>query len=235
MLAAPLLSHDMQQPQQNSRRSIRLKGFDYSAPGNYFVTLCTAEQEKLFGEIVDRQMILNRAGEAVRAAWFELPMRFPTVVPDVFVVMPNHFHGIIAFTQPIPRAALRGAMAGAKQTQQARAATFARGAKAQQACAPTEAIQRQGQPTRSRATPQNPEAFSYPTLGKVMRTFKSLSAVAVDRALGRFGMPVWQRNYFERIVRPGREHERIEGYIIDNPVRWEQDGWDAMPDFAGRM
>ena len=81
-----------------NRRSIRLKEYDYSQSGAYFVTVCTNNRECLFGEIVDGEMVLNDAGRIVQTVWNSLPSRFPELELDTFVVMPNHIHSIIAIT-----------------------------------------------------------------------------------------------------------------------------------------
>src|SRR5476651_1516275 len=82
-------------PEIHHRRSIRLREYDYSAAGAYFVTICAQGRECLFGDVVDGAMRLNAAGEIVRAAWNVLPERSPDIMMDEFVIMPNHFHGII--------------------------------------------------------------------------------------------------------------------------------------------
>ena len=82
-------------PKRHHRRSIRLKGYDYTQPGAYFVTTCTHNREPLFGRVVDGEMVLNALGEIVWACWREIPIHFPHVELDAFVVMPNHVHGII--------------------------------------------------------------------------------------------------------------------------------------------
>ena len=86
------MKHD---PDKHHRRSIRLKGYDYSQAGAYFVTICTQDRECLFGDIVDGEMRLNDAGHMVRDVWHKIPEHFPYADIDEFVVMPNHFHGII--------------------------------------------------------------------------------------------------------------------------------------------
>lgn len=80
---------------QNRRKSIRLKNYDYSTPGYYFVTICTRERECILGEVKRAQVILNRTGQIVLSAWQGLPARFPFIELDAFVVMPNHVHGVI--------------------------------------------------------------------------------------------------------------------------------------------
>ena len=82
-------------PDKHHRRSIRLKGYDYRQAGAYFVTICTKNRACWFGAVADGEMQLNDAGRAAQASWDELPIRFPNLRLDVFVVMPNHIHGII--------------------------------------------------------------------------------------------------------------------------------------------
>ncbi|HEV2289427.1 MAG TPA: transposase, partial [Candidatus Acidoferrales bacterium] len=153
----------------SSRRSIRLHRYDYSQSGGYFFTLCVPNRACIFGRVIDYEMKCNRAGDAVWSVWRELPLQFPTVELDAFVVMPNHAHGIV-FLRPL-------AAAGAASS------------------APTK-------PT--------------PTLGLVLRAFKSLSTAAVNRALHRTGS-LWQRNYYEHIIRSGDELDAIRLYIAHNP------------------
>ena len=85
-------------PKIHHRRSIRLKGYDYSKAGAYFITTCCYHMTCLFGEVIDGTMILNDAGEMVHAQWLALKERFPNIELHEFVVMPNHFHGIINIT-----------------------------------------------------------------------------------------------------------------------------------------
>ena len=84
--------------EKHHRQSIRLEGYDYSQAGAYFVTVCVQDRECLFGEIVDGHMRLNDAGQTVCTTWDDLCNHLPHVVLDVFVVMPNHIHGIIFIT-----------------------------------------------------------------------------------------------------------------------------------------
>jgi putative transposase len=78
-----------------SRRSIRLKGYDYSADGAYFITICVGNRECLLGEINDGQMIINEYGSIVRDVWEDLPDRVSDIDLDEYIIMPNHFHAII--------------------------------------------------------------------------------------------------------------------------------------------
>ena len=87
-------------PNLHHRRSIRLKGYDYSQAGAYFITIVTQGRLCLFGDVVDGEMHLNNAGKMVRRIWDGMPNRFPSIEMDEFVVMPNHVHGVIVLHQP---------------------------------------------------------------------------------------------------------------------------------------
>ncbi len=162
-----------------SRRSIRLKDFDYAAPGGYFITLCTHNRKPLFGEIACGAMLLNECGLAVQAAWGELAGHYPHVTVDEFAVMPNHLHGILVL--------------GADEEN----------ARAARRPAPTNAI-RQGVPV-------------------IVRTFKTFSAKTVNAACNTPGAAVWQRGYFERVIRGDESLGCVREYIRQNPARWADD------------
>jgi len=83
-------------PEVHHRRSIWLKGYEYSRTGAYFVTICTRNRECLFGNVSDGRMVLNEAGRIIERVWEDLPSRFPSIELDALGVMPNHVHGIIA-------------------------------------------------------------------------------------------------------------------------------------------
>ena len=87
-------------PNKHHRRSIHLRGYDYSQKGIYFVTACTQNREHLFGKIEKGEMQMNDAGQMVEFTWFDLPNHNPPIVLDEFVVMPDHVHGIILITEP---------------------------------------------------------------------------------------------------------------------------------------
>ena len=149
-----------------NRKSIRLKAYDYSQPGAYFVTVVTNNRKPLFGEIVEGKMLLNALGEYVDRAWVWLGTRYPYVELDEYVVMPNHLHGIIFITD----------------------------------C---------GKQRKS--------------LGQLIGAFKTRTARQNNLILGASGQMLWQRNFFERIIRNDRELQRARQYIANNPLRWELD------------
>ncbi len=86
-------------PAHPERRSPRLMGFDYSRTGAYFVTVNVDDLRRRFGEVVDGTLALNGAGTLMEECWLRIPKRFPTIELDAFVVMPNHFHGIVFITE----------------------------------------------------------------------------------------------------------------------------------------
>jgi len=184
-------------PEIHHRRSIRLKEYDYSQTGAYFVTVCAWKKECLFGEISQGKVNCNEAGEIVTDVWNKLLERFPSIELDEFVIMPNHFHGIIVLNVGVGLAlpnALPDTTRGTKQK-------------------------------------QTGAASGAPTLGDIMRTFKSTTAVNVNRRLDRPGYPIWQRNYYEHIIRDDRELHTIRQYIRHNPLKWDED--EENPNMKG--
>jgi putative transposase len=85
-------------PEKHHRQSTRLRNFDYSSAGAYFVTICVFQRECICGEITNGEMILSSAGERTLEVWEELPSRFPIIELDAFVIMPNHLHGVFCLT-----------------------------------------------------------------------------------------------------------------------------------------
>ena len=96
-------------PQKHHRRSIRLQGYDYTRPGGYYVTIVTHDRACLFGEVVNGEMVLNDLGRIVEKAWYDLANHYPNVELGIFVIMPNHAHGIIILYDPTVGAGLRPA------------------------------------------------------------------------------------------------------------------------------
>jgi len=82
-------------PTKHHRRSIRLRGYDYTQAGLYFITLCTQGHVCLFGNVANEQMELNAAGRMIDTAWDQLPDHCPHAQIDTYVVMPNHVHAVI--------------------------------------------------------------------------------------------------------------------------------------------
>jgi REP-associated tyrosine transposase len=155
-------------------------GYDYSWQGVYFLTLCTSGRECLFGEIRTGEMHLHPLGEIVTAEWVKSADLRREIILDVFVVMPNHIHGIIAIVSV--------------------------GADGVRPAAP--------------AVSPGPRPRSVSTF---VSGFKSATTRQANALRDAEGASVWQRNYYERIVRNERECEAIRNYIQNNPANWQQD------------
>ena len=186
-------------PRRHHRRSIRLKGYDYTQAGAYFVTIVTQDRAHLFGEVVNGDMRLNAFGVTVREEWFKTAALRPYVrlFDDEFVVMPNHVHGIIWIVDD-----------GDDNVATRRVAPT-------NDIAPTNGIA----PTAT-ATPRGPVSGS---IGAIIGQFKSAAARRINALRGTPGASVWQRNYYEHIIRNEDALNRIRQYIADNPRRWELD------------
>jgi putative transposase len=179
------------------RRSIRLRGYDYSLSGAYFVTICIDGGFCLLGDIVNGQMHENSAGSMIRNCWQTLPDRFIGVDIDSTVVMPNHLHGII----------------------------FLKG----------------DDSTRASSSSSEDKAATRaaPTLGDIIGALKSISTNGYlcgihDECWPAFENRLWQRNYWERIIRNERELKAIRQYIWDNPANWKKDKLYTVSQFRWR-
>ena len=205
-------------PERHHRRSIRLKGYDYAQAGAYFVTICAHGRECLFGQVLDGEMQLNAYGDIVAQCWDDLPRHYPTVDLDAFVVMPNHVHGIVVLTDPAPPAAPNAGVVGAG-LRPARVGAAGGGADGEVVGEATRAGLRPTPTTQPGAA----ATATAPPLSEVVRAFKSFSARRVNELRGAAGAPVWQRNYYEHIIRNERSLSMVRDYIAGNPTRWDVD------------
>ena len=198
-------------PQLQKRRSIRLPGFDYTQTGLYFITICVQDRKCLFGEITngpdefdgglgmqDRAptrgaptLILNDAGYMVEQEWLILPQRFPGIKLHEYIIMPNHFHGIIETVG----APLVGALSRIPDN-----------------------------------IPTNHSGQIIPSkhIGQIIGAFKSYTTNAYIKGVKTQNWPefekrLWQRNYWEHIIRTPEAYQNISNYIIHNPETWQTD------------
>src|SRR5574341_312980 len=186
------MSHSKFDPQKHHRRSIRLPEYDYSQAGAYYVTIVAWHRECLFGEVVGGEMKLNRYGEIVKHAWFDLTRHYPHVSLGAFVIMPNHVHGIIVLNED----------------------------------------RRGGSVAGNDVLPSDLEPRPYKTikrhaLPEIVRAFKSFSARRINILRRTQGIPVWQRNYYEHVIRDEKDLQNKTDYIETNPMLW--DGDDENP------
>ncbi len=161
-----------------NRKSARLSGFDYSQAGAYFVTVCSHNKNCIFGRIVDTNMRSNKLGMLVVSAWKELPQRYPFISLDRWVLMPNHFHGIVCL---------------------------------------------------------NGDNLNKKSLSEIISAFKAISTSQARKIFNRYSS-LWQRGFYEHIIRDDDDLFRVRQYIVDNPVQWAVDSEnpDRCPELLKR-
>ncbi len=176
-----------QNPPNRNRRSLRLRGCDYTARAGYFVTLCTHNRACLLGTISHGDLRETSCGQIAREEWFKTAALRPYLLlrADEFVLMPNHIHGILwimdrpAATKEQPR-----------------------------------------RPITAANPPRGPKSRS---IGAILAGFKSATTRRVNEHRPASRLPLWQRNFYEHVIRDGKSLDRIRRYIADNPSRWEFD------------
>jgi len=199
---------------RHRRRSIRLKGYDYTRDGTYYVTICTQDRARVFGAVVDGKMRLNAYGRKIADCWLWLAEQYPYVGLDEWVVMPNHFHGIILITDGADADDRTdagdggGADADDRRGGSRTAPTGPRNASAGPCGIPTGSV---GPPT----VPTNRKP-----LGRLVGAFKTVFAKHVNEIRSTPGAKLWQRNYYEHVIRDDLSLRRIREYIANNPSRW---------------
>jgi putative transposase len=185
------------------RLSARLKTFDYTSNAAYFITVCANVRTNVFGESVASKMRLNDAGEMILEEWHELQNRFPIQL-DEFIVMPDHIHGILLFVG----AGLVPALADQRDRQNT----------ADPLDGSDVTTESDGRATTRVAPTKNP------VLGNVVGAFKSITTHRYIRGVHEQAWPafekrLWQRNYWDRVIRDDRELEETRTYILENPAR----------------
>jgi len=155
-----------------NRQSIRLKGYDYSSPGYYFITICVQDRKSLFGEIINGKIQLNEVGQMIQKWYQKLPEKFDHTINDAFICMPNHIHFITQIVYP--------------------------------------------------------DTKNIVSLSDIIQWFKTMTTNEYIRNVKsqnwpRFNKRLWQRNYWEHIIRNENSLNNICDYIYTNPQKWEQD------------
>jgi len=175
-------------PQKHHRRSIRLKGYDYTQSGAYYITIVTYQRQHLFGEVINGVMRLNKLGQIAHNEWFKTAELRPYVelYEDEFVVMPNHAHGIIWIHNALGH----------------------------------------GVAVPQREQFGKPVSHSIPT---IVRAYKSAVTYAINTLQHQRGAVLWQRNYYEHIIRDEKDLQAKRDYILSNPLNWEDDDENINP------
>ena len=173
-------------PEIHHRRSIRLKGYDYSSEGSYYITICTQNRENLFGDVVvgadsiSALMELNHAGKMIETIYNETINSYKNITSDICVIMPNHLHCILSISRVDMEYASRADMESA------------------------------------------------PTIGDVMQSFKRNTTIKYINGVKSgiyppFNKRIWQRDYYEHIIRDKNDYEQRWQYIDENPALWKED------------
>ncbi|MEO7047232.1 MAG: hypothetical protein ABI091_18155 [Ferruginibacter sp.] len=175
-------------PDIHHRKSIRLKGYEYSQAGLYFITICCQDRIWRFGEILTDEnsqpkMILNDAGIIANDCWLEIPQHFPNAKLHEHIVMPNHVHGIIELSGDVLRA-------------------------------------QNIEPLPN--TPQHKFQKIIPgSIGSIIRGYKIGITLGVKNIFP--DEKIWQRNFYEHIIRNEKAYQTISNYIVNNPAKWYED------------
>jgi len=218
------------------RKSIRLKGYDYSQAGLYFITICCQNRAHLFGHIENGEMILNDAGKMVGKWYFELENKFPDIRCHEMITMPNHFHCIIEIVGVVgadlrvcPNTANVEKIPGdPPKTGEHIGSPLQTG---EHTGSPLQTGEHIGSPLQTGehiGSPLQTGEHTGSPVYRVVQWFKTMSTNEYIRGVKNLGWPafngkLWQRNYWEHIIRNHNEFQSIAAYIIDNPQKWEED------------
>jgi putative transposase len=167
------------------RRPQRLKNYNYSRAGGYFITICTARRMCLFGDIRNEEIYLNKFGEIVQICWRDLRRHYSHITFDAFVIMPNHVHGIIMVDE----------LAGS-------------GSRIFSAA------------VHENAGGETPPLRKPATLSQIIGYFKYQSSKQINGLRNMPRIPVWQRSFYDHVIRDEASLNRIREYIATNPLRW---------------
>jgi REP element-mobilizing transposase RayT len=253
------------------RKPLRYPNYNYSNEGVYFITICTKDQENMFGRIIsnDRSLNISQAvgdadlrplqgsetkqqfdfnpseiGKLVQQTWNDIPKHFPQVIPDDFVLMPNHLHGILILNSDLinkPETVLKNAGVDVPPVNiEQMKKIISEQRQLDLNSEPVLTLNHYGQMKTTNDLNSEPpvaqavgDADLRPLRGsdkdrtkmllsKVVHGFKS-TVTRIVRKQFDYHKPIWQRSFHDRIVRNPDEHERIREYIANNPVNWKKD------------
>ncbi|MGA0559791.1 transposase [Larkinella sp. VNQ87] len=178
--------------------SARLQSWDYGTNGAYFVTICTHDRQHFFGEVRNGDMQFNAAGTIAAEIWQRIPEQFPWVILDEFVIMPNHMHGLLYIDRP------DGVNGDGSR----------------------DAINRVSIDPGGITRHKNP--MLHENLSRIIRWYKGRTTFeirrdAINRVSTARGDFAWQTRFHDHIVRTNDAFLRIQAYILNNPLQWEDD------------
>ena len=181
--------------------SARAKWWDYTNPGDYFITICTKKRAHLFGHVKDGGMILNEFGKIVSECWYDLPNHYDNIILGEFQIMPNHIHCIV------------GVKESKSEKSQSESASVETGFKPVCTANPADI-----NPNENPKKDKNIHGVF-----EFMRALKSFSSRRINEIRNTKGVTNWQERFHDHIIRNESEYNRIKNYIINNPKKWEED------------
>ena len=186
-------------PDIHNRRSIRLKGYDYSQNGFYYITICIKNRDHSFCTINNGEILISQCGEIADSIWKTIPLQFNYITLHEYIIMPNHIHGIIEIVHnPV------GARFIAPDNE----------------TAPNhQGAINQGAINRTPTDTINNPMFR-DNVARVVRWFKGRTTFECRKNQCAL---TWQRNYYEHIIRDEQSYHRIADYIVNNPASWDKD------------
>ncbi len=205
----------------HNRKSIRLKGYDYAQEGFYFITTCCHNRKLLFGDITEGRMALNDAGKMIENEWLALPERFKNIILHEFVVMPNHFHGILQIVETTQVTQYKNQESKIKTKNSENQDFIQTAFKKNLDDNKIGIINKEGDKTGKK-------------LGEMIGAFLSITTVKYINGVKlsnwkRFERKLWQRNYWEHIIRNDKAYQNISNYIKNNPTKWHEDRLKNKP------
>lgn len=239
-------------PHLHHRRSIRLKGYDYSQNGLYFITICCKDRTHLFGKIENNtptvgaenllpnnnMMVLNDAGKIANDCWLQIPNHFPNVILHEYIIMPNHIHGIIELDNSLRTDKTIGdnvsdidddigaenvSVIGDDVIRAENVSVFGDdddiGVENVSDIDDYDDIRAENiLPLRGR---ERGTMVGVGSVGSIVKGFK----IGVTKWMRQNTNvhEVWQRNYYEHIIRNEQSYQMISDYIINNPAKWAED------------
>ena len=187
------------------RKPTRLKDYDYSKGGGYFVTICTKNRMNRFGDIVNGEMVLNSSGKIASSMIAGITKVFNNILIDRFIVMPNHVHCIINIIENLPVG-----NASERRIVQPTQSSIAR-------LTTNEIIS-----SEMRSVDDTPNDRTKMLLSKVVQLYKSSVTKRVKK-IEKSVYSLWQSSFHDRIIRNEREYGNIQLYIANNPLQWDLD------------
>ena len=188
--------------------SARLQGWDYSSPGYYFITVSTHNRMNLFGRIAENEMQLNEFGRIVQDEWNKSFVIRHELLPDEFVIMPNHFHGIVRLIYIADENDVGNDIATNIVETSGRTSLRDDG---------------ENRDNRDNTGSQQPPRLCPKSISSFMAGVKSIITKRINKTRNTPGTRVFQQRFYDHIIRNEQELDLIRHYIINNPANWHMD------------